>query len=147
MKYLQEFWEKQVLRRVLKNEDTEERTYFALTIATGIGAALAAMSLHYATLHLTKYFGTDDTFTWKAFIYGAFAVFISGFLTTRLFPNTAGSGMPGVRLSLAVFHGKISFKDTMAKMLVTIFSLSSGISLGREGPTVTIAAGIGSAFG
>jgi len=147
LKYLQEFWEKQVLRRVLKNEDTEERTYFALTIATGICSALAAIFLHYATLHLTKYFGTDDTFTWKAFIYGAFAVFISGFLTTRLFPNSAGSGMPGVRLSLAVFHGKISFKDTMAKMLVTIFSLSSGISLGREGPTVTIASGIGSAFG
>lgn len=147
MKYLQQFWEKQVLRRVLKNEDTEERTYFALTIATGFCSALAAMVLHHSTYYLTKYFGTDDTFTWKAFIYGFFAVFISGFLTTRLFPNAAGSGMPGVRLALAVFHGKISFKDTMAKMLVTIFSLSSGISLGREGPTVTITSGIGSAFG
>ena len=71
----------------------------------------------------------------------------SGWLTIRYFKNSAGSGVPGVKIALAVHHGRISLKDTIGKYLTTILSLSSGVSLGKEGPVVTITSGIGSFFG
>jgi CIC family chloride channel protein len=144
---LAELWKNSLLKRLLKDEASEEKTYFALTIATGLFSALAAVALQTLTYDLTKFLGTGGVFTLRTFILGGLAVLISGYLTTRHYPSTSGSGIPGVRLALAVFHGKITFRSTIAKFVVTVLSLSSGMSLGREGPTVTIASGIGSALG
>ncbi|CAM9955007.1 unnamed protein product, partial [Chrysoparadoxa australica] len=82
-----------------------------------------------------------------AFGWGAFAILISGYLTTRHFPGTSGSGIPGVRVGLAVYHGRITFGQTIMKFITSVLSLSTGFSLGREGPTAAISAGIGSWFG
>ena len=136
-----------IVGKFLKNEITEERTYFALTIITGFLAAVVAVALHFATSFLTKVFETAGTFSPKTFLLGGVAILISGYITTRKFPSTSGSGIPGVRVALAVYHGKIPFRDTIAKFVVSTLSLASGISLGREGPTVAIASGIGSALG
>jgi CIC family chloride channel protein len=131
----------------LKTKITEDRTYFALTILTGILAGIVTVSFEYIIHHITSYIGTDKAFTQSAFLWGGILIFISGFLTTKVFRNTAGSGVPNVKLALAVEHGKIPLKDTVAKYITTVFSLSSGISLGKEGPVVTISSGIGSFLG
>ncbi|TNF27571.1 MAG: chloride channel protein [Deltaproteobacteria bacterium] len=132
---------------MIQNEITEERTYFALTLLTGVSAAIVAVFLHKITYFLTDFFGTNRAFTLEAFLYGGIAIFASGWITTRMFPSTSGSGIPGVRVALAVYHGNIGFGPTIAKLLTSILSLSTGVSLGREGPTAAIAAGIGSFFG
>ncbi len=144
---LSEFWNNKVLKVLLRNSVNEERTYFALTLIVGMLAALTAVGLHKATHFLVDFFKTGEPFTIRAFIWGGVAVLVSGFLTTRFFPGTSGSGIPGVRVALAVFHGKITIVQTIMKFLTSVLSLSSGFSLGREGPTAAIAAGIGSYFG
>lgn len=136
-----------LLKNILKNEITEERTYFALTLLTGIAGGLVAVFLHESISFLTQLLETNKSFTGKTLLYGGIMVFISGYLTTRFFPSTAGSGIPVVRVALAVFHGNITWRTTLAKFFTSVLSLSSGMSLGREGPTVSIAAGIGSFFG
>ena len=142
-----EFWKLHILGPFLKDDSAKENTYLALTILTGFCAALVAVFIKYATHTLTHFFGTDHSFSAKSLIWGGAAIFISGFLTTRFFKSTAGSGIPNTRVALAVFNGKIPFKDTVAKLICSILSLSTGFSVGREGPTVAIASGIGSAFG
>ncbi len=136
-----------MLKKIFATEITEERTFLVLTLLTGILAGITAVSLKFLIHHLTNYLGTGTSFDLLAFILGGVAILISGHLTTRFFPSTEGSGIPGVKISLAVHHGKIPFQNTVAKFFVSILSLSSGLSLGREGPTVTIASGIGSALG
>ncbi len=111
-----------------------------------IGGATASL-LRLVIEQGSHYLGTHATFTWPTFTYAFFAVLISGFLTTRFFPSTAGSGIPGVRIALAVFNGKVALKDTVAKVITSILSLTSGLSAGREGPTVAISAGFASAIG
>ena len=138
---------RRVLNFSLKNSINEERTYLGLTIITGILSALVAVSLYKSVEFLKHISGTDQTFTPKSFGIGFVLVFISGWLTTRKFPSTSGSGIPGVRVALAVFHGKIGFLDSVAKFVVSALSLGSGVSLGREGPTAAISAGIGSSLG
>ena len=131
----------------LKNQINEERTYLALTIITGISSALIAVSLYKLVELVKELAGTNSTFTIQSFLIGLGLILISGWITTRKFPSTSGSGIPGVRVALAVFHGNIAFMDTMAKFFVSVLSLGSGVSLGREGPTAAISAGIGSTLG
>lgn len=135
------------MRSLLKDDESEEKTYFVLTLFTGLLGGVVAVLIHASTTQLIDYFGTGQAFEMKSWAFGGLCVLISGYLTTRFFPSTAGSGIPGVRIALAVFHGRIRFLATVMKFIVSTLSLSSGMSLGREGPTVSITAGIGSALG
>lgn len=136
-----------MIAKLLKNEITEERTYFTLTLLTGLIGGLVAVFINKAVHYLSHTFHTDQAFTWESLAVGFLFVFVSGFVTTRYFPSTAGSGIPGVRVAIAAFNGKIKIGSTFAKLFTSILSLASGMSVGREGPTVAITAGIGSFFG
>jgi H+/Cl- antiporter ClcA len=68
--------------------------------------------------------------------------------TRRFAPGAAGSGIPQVIATLDTRVGDaergmfVSFRLSVAKMLLTAGGLLGGLSLGREGPSVQIAAGI-----
>ncbi|PIK14620.1 chloride channel protein [Halobacteriovorax sp. JY17] len=136
-----------LLGKFLKDSISEDRTYFALTLIVGLLSALVVIALHHGVLLLREVLHTSGTFTWESFLYGGVAIFVSGWLTTRKLPWTAGSGIPNVRIALAVFHGKISLKDTVGKFFTSLLSLGSGVSLGLEGPAVATSAGLGSFLG
>lgn len=124
----------------------EDQIFFAMTILTGICSGLIAVFFHKIIKTISELTGTNKAFTLEAFFYGGILVAISGYLTTRFFPATSGSGIPTVRLALAVQHGNLALKNTIAKFLTSILSLSSGIPLGKEGPAISIASGLGSYF-
>ena len=69
-------------------------------------------------------------------------------LTRTLFPGAAGSGIPQVMASLDSAVGAsnvslfVSIRLTLAKIAMTSCGLLAGLSLGREGPSVQIAAGV-----
>ncbi|PHH87400.1 hypothetical protein CDD83_8919 [Cordyceps sp. RAO-2017] len=59
--------------------------------------------------------------------------------------SAAGSGVAEVRVILSgfVLHGFLGFKTLIIKMVSLIFSVSSGLSLGKEGPFVHMATCVG----
>jgi len=69
-------------------------------------------------------------------------------LTRRYAPGAAGSGIPQVMAALTPgLAGRfsslyVSIRLTIAKIFLTAWDLLAGLSLGREGPSVQIAAGI-----
>lgn len=69
-------------------------------------------------------------------------------LTRRYAPGAAGSGIPQVMAALTPEVTRsdrslfVSIRLTVAKMLLTTWGLLAGLSLGREGPSVQIAAGV-----
>jgi H+/Cl- antiporter ClcA len=69
-------------------------------------------------------------------------------LTRRFAPGAAGSGIPQVMATLEPRVGEaerglfVSLRLSIAKILLTTGGLLGGLSLGREGPSVQIAAGI-----
>ena len=69
-------------------------------------------------------------------------------LTRRYVPGAAGSGIPQVMAALdsSVDAGHrglfVSIKLTVGKIILTAWGLLAGLSLGREGPSVQIAAGV-----
>ena len=125
----------------------EEKLFFILILLGGAASGLIAVFLEKTTHFITHYFATDKAFTWESLLIGLVFIIISGIITTKFYKDASGSGIPNVRIALAVHHGKIRFRDTVAKIFATILSLGSGMSLGLEGPTVTIASGLGSKIG
>jgi H+/Cl- antiporter ClcA len=69
-------------------------------------------------------------------------------LTRRYAPGAAGSGIPQVMAAMDVAmpperRGEfVSLKLSVAKMLLTAGGLLGGLSIGREGPAVQVAAGV-----
>ena len=61
-------------------------------------------------------------------------------------PRAAGSGIPQVKAAYALEHGRVPLRDGIAKYVLSVIQIGSGASLGREGPTVQICAGIASTF-
>lgn len=144
---LSQIFQIKILRKINKINIDEEHLYFGLTLLVGVLSGLIAIGLHEVIVLLTQKFGTNKAFDTDAIVYSGLAIFISGYITTRLAPWSSGSGIPQVKIALVTHHGIISFRDFIAKIITSIFTLSSGFSIGREGPTAAIAAGLGSNIG
>lgn len=67
---------------------------------------------------------------------------LCGFLVERLAPETAGSGIPQVKGVLAQFPIELNLRVALVKLVSTVLSLSAGLTMGRQGPTVHIGAAI-----
>lgn len=68
--------------------------------------------------------------------------FLSGFLVENLAPEAAGSGIPQVKANLANVPIKLSWRVASVKLVAAIAALGSGLTLGRQGPTVHVGAAI-----
>lgn len=77
---------------------------------------------------------------------------LSVFLTIRVFPNAQGSGIPQAIAARHLTDHKarenlVSLRIAIGKIILTLFGLLCGASVGREGPTVQIGASIMFALG
>lgn len=73
---------------------------------------------------------------------GLLGGFLTGFLVERLAPETAGSGIPHVKAALAGVNLSLNLRVAVVKLLTTILAVGSGLTLGRQGPTVQIGASL-----
>ncbi len=67
---------------------------------------------------------------------------LTGFLVERWAPETAGSGIPHVKAALAGVNLSLDLRVAVAKLIGTILAVGSGLTLGRQGPTVQIGASL-----
>jgi H+/Cl- antiporter ClcA len=97
-------------------------------------------------LRIFHYF--QITYWWSPLIWTPLSTAGIVWITRRFVPGAAGSGIPQVMAALEPeANGParallISLKLSFAKMVLTVWGLLAGLSLGREGPSVQIAAGI-----
>ncbi len=84
-----------------------------------------------------------------AFLIGSFAVMIgtsliAGFLLSSFCPEAAGSGIPQAKAAFWKDFGVIPWRAVWVKFIAGVLAIGGGGSLGREGPSVHIAAGLAS---
>ena len=85
---------------------------------------------------------------WAPLLWTPAVCALVAWLTTRWFPGASGSGIPQV---MAALHTTVddqsrplfvSLRLSLAKLLLTVAGLLGGLPIGREGPSVQIAAGV-----
>lgn len=118
----------------------------ALVVASIISVTI--VTFVYLTEHGVRgFFFPPDDAPWRRLVMPVVGALVAGFLVWRFFPEARGSGIPQTKTALVARDGYIDFKTTAGKFLSCSISLGSGISLGREGPSVQIGAGIASVVG
>jgi len=68
--------------------------------------------------------------------------FIAGWLIEQFAPETRGSGVAQVKSALTGGSIVLNWRVALVKFLSTLLSVSSGLTLGRQGPTVQIGAAL-----
>jgi CIC family chloride channel protein len=72
---------------------------------------------------------------------------VTGVLMRRVFQGIRGSGIPQTKAAYHLHHGLVSPLVPIGKFLAGALAIGGGHSLGREGPSVQIGAGLASAIG
>jgi H+/Cl- antiporter ClcA len=139
------------LREALRQEVADWRLWLAraVVVAAAVAAGLVVVGFTWLAETASDWFDLMRERAWWAPLLAAPAVAAAVVWCTRRFaPGAAGSGIPQVMATLEKEVGEgerglfVSLRLSVAKILLTAGGLLGGLSLGREGPSVQIAAGI-----
>jgi CIC family chloride channel protein len=141
------------LRAEIRFAPTEAQRLFVLTIVIGVVCGLAAVAFH-VSITLASHALIDQAMsapgrTWVGWtlLTPTLGALACGVLLQYVVPNARGSGIPQVKIAFAVRGGRLRLRDSLGKFVIGALQLGSGSSLGREGPTVQICAGVASFLG
>jgi chloride channel protein, CIC family len=142
-----------LLRVFLRVVPTESHRVFALTLILGVLCGLAAVLFHLSIISAERHLidpamtATGHRWIWLMILIPTVGGLLCGLLLQYIVPGARGSGIPQVKVAYAVRGGRVPFIDAAGKFLIGILQIGSGASLGREGPTVQICAGVASTVG
>jgi CIC family chloride channel protein len=125
----------------------ENQLFLILTIVIGVLAGLAAVLFTVAidqTSH--RLFGLAPS-RLRLFAIPPLMSIGTGFLLARVFPDVRGSGVPQTEAAYHLAGGVIPSHVPLGKFITGVLCIGSGHSMGREGPSVQIGAGLASIIG
>jgi len=121
----------------------------AIVIAAAVAAGLTVVGFTWLTERaLELFFALRTAWWWAPLAWTPLCAGAVVWLTRRHFPGASGSGIPQVMAAVdpsvrlqdrGLF---VSVKLSIGKIILTAWGLLAGLSLGREGPSVQIAAGV-----
>ena len=135
---------------LMRRMPNERQRLLAITIVAGGLCGLAAVAFHISVAWLYGQMidraASAPGHAWIAWTILTPAVggLVVGLGLTYWAPAAAGSGIPQVKTAYTLRSGAITIKETVGKFVLCAFQLGSGASLGVEGPTVQICAGVSS---
>jgi len=120
-----------------------------VVIAFAAASGLTVVGFTWLTEHaLAQFFMVEKLHWWAPLVWTPMSTAAIVWLTLRFAPGASGSGIPQVMAALdhAVDETSrsiyVSLKLSIAKIALSTWGLLAGLSLGREGPSVQIAAGV-----
>jgi len=135
---------------MVRNRLTEETALFAsvakwLFLSTVIGLVVGAgVSLF---LKAIEYFiDRQGSLPFHYYFFLPLALFLSVYLVKKFAPDAEGHGTEKVIQAIHEKDGKIDVAVIPIKVLATIITIAAGGSVGKEGPSAQIGAGVASVF-
>ncbi|MEP7117619.1 MAG: chloride channel protein, partial [Acidobacteriota bacterium] len=138
------------LRPLLRAQELrlrENQLFLVLTIVVGVLAGLSAVLFALAIDQVShRLFGLDPS-RLRLFAVPPLVSLVTGVMLVKFFPDVRGSGVPQTEAAYHLAGGVIPGRVPFGKFLTGILCIGSGHSMGREGPSVQIGAGIASSIG
>ena len=125
----------------------ENQLFLVLSVIVGVLAGLAAVLFALAIDRTSHFFFGLDPSPFRLLLVTPLVSLLAGFLLVHVFPDARGSGIPQVKTAFHQHSGVILARTSIGKFLVGALTIGAGHSLGREGPSVQIGAGIASVVG
>ena len=128
----------------------QRQRVLALTILAGGLCGVAAVAFHLSIAWLENLMinraNNAHGYTWIfwTILTPGVGGLVAGLGLTYWAPAAAGSGIPQVKVAFSLRSGLVSVRETIGKFVLCAFQIGSGASLGLEGPTVQICAGVSS---
>jgi chloride channel protein, CIC family len=125
----------------------EHQLFLILAIVVGVLAGLSAV-LFTVAIEQTSYrlFGLAPTRV-RLFAIPPLMSAVTGVLLAKLSPDVRGSGVPQTESAYHLAGGAIPAHVPIGKFITGVLCIGSGHSMGREGPSVQIGAGLASVVG
>jgi CIC family chloride channel protein len=125
----------------------EDQLFLILTIVIGILAGLAAVLFSLGIEFVNRTFFGLSPSGLRLFLVPTAVSLVAGILLATLVPDVRGSGVPQTKVAYQLSGGTIPPRVPLGKFFLGVLTIGSGQSMGREGPSVQIGAGIASAIG
>jgi CIC family chloride channel protein len=135
---------------LLRRMPTERQRMLAVTILAGALCGLAAVAFHISIMLLEALLinraNAASGYRWIAWtiLCPTLGGLVAGVGLTYFAPAAAGSGIPQVKVAYTLRAGYVTVRETIGKFVLCALQIGSGASLGLEGPTVQICAGVSS---
>ena len=135
---------------LLRRMPTERQRLLFVTILAGGLCGLAAVAFHLSIMGLEALLidraNAAHGYSWIGWtiLCPAIGGLIAGVGLTYFAPAAAGSGIPQVKVAYTLRAGYVTIRDTIGKFILCAIQIGSGASLGLEGPTVQVCAGVSS---
>ncbi len=133
-----------LVRTMALHEWRRRLVFWGGAFATGAVAVLFAKASDFAMLAFTHARAWQ---AWFPYVAAPAGLALCAWLTRRVFVGAEGSGVPQTIAALTLptelaRNRLLSMKIAAGKILLTLIALSTGASIGREGPTVQVGASI-----
>ena len=135
---------------LIRRMPNEQQRLLAVTILAGGLCGLAAVAFHMSIMGCEALFinranaAPSHSWIWWTILTPGLGGLVAGVGLTFLAPAAAGSGIPQVKVAYALRSGLVTVRETIGKFVLCAIQIGSGASLGLEGPTVQICAGVSS---
>lgn len=125
----------------------ENQIFLALVIVIAVIAGLSAVLFTLAIQGMQNFlFGMSPSPARLVLVPTAVSL-LTGFLLAKYFPDSRGSGVPQTKVAFQLNAGRIPPSVPIGKFLTGALCVGSGHSMGREGPSVQIGAGLAATIG
>ncbi|HYX52528.1 MAG TPA: chloride channel protein [Candidatus Limnocylindrales bacterium] len=137
-----------MIDRLLEQLRIRDRQMFLLaTVCIGVLAGLLAVLFTLSIERLSFFlFGMAPSRERLMLVPPAISL-VTGVLLAKYFPDCRGSGVPQTEAAYHLANGRIPGRVPIGKFLTGVLCVGSGHSMGREGPSVQIGAGLASVVG
>lgn len=144
-----EIWDAWFPRVLSRLRLKEHQIFLALTLIVGLVAGLAAVLFHLAIDEVRRLFfgGLEDPSLLRLILVPTLVSLVTGFLLHRYFRDSRGSGVPQTTTAYLLHEGVIPMRVPIGKFLTGVLTIGAGHSMGREGPSLQIGAGLASLLG
>ena len=134
----------------MRRMPSERQRLLGVTILAGGLCGLAAVAFHlsigWLEAHLIDRANAAHGYSWIwwTILTPGVGGLVVGLGLTYFAPAAAGSGIPQVKVAYALRNGYITSREAIGKFVLCALQIGMGASLGLEGPTVQICAGVSS---